>query len=86
MTDIRVKDPVLNAAVSLVGGFLGLSPVDLDLLSEALSILLGALLGLLALGGQVVGQGLRVPAGVWADDLVVPVVLDRLLEALAVRG
>jgi hypothetical protein len=55
------------------------------LLSEALDILLSALLGLLALDSQVVGERLGIPARVRADNLVVPVVGNRLLERLAVR-
>jgi hypothetical protein len=56
------------------------------LLSEALGILLSALLRLLALEGQVVLERLGVPAGVGSHDLVVPVGLDGRLEVLAVRG
>lgn len=83
---LRVEDPVLNAAVSLVGRILSLGPVDLDLLGKALRVILGTLLGLLALGGEVVGEALGVPAAVWCNDLVVPVVCYRLLEVLTVRG
>jgi hypothetical protein len=83
---VRVEDPVLDATIGLVRRILGLGPVHLDLLSEALGVLLGALLRLVALGGEVVLEALGIPAAVGRDDLVVPVVADRLLEALAVRG
>jgi hypothetical protein len=83
---VRVEDPVLNTTIGLVRRVLSLGPVHLDLLSEALGVLLGALLCLVALGGEVVLEALGVPAAVGRDDLVVPVVADRLLEALAVRG
>jgi hypothetical protein len=83
---VRVEDPVLNTTIGLVRRVLSLGPVHLDLLSEALGVLLGALLCLVALGGEVVLEALGVPAAIGRDDLVVPVVADRLLEALAVRG
>ena len=53
---VRVEDPLLDAAVGLVSRIFGLGPVDLDLLSERLGVLLGALLRLLTLGCQVVLQ------------------------------
>ena len=84
MRCLRVEDPVLDAAVGLVGRVLSLVPVSLDLLGEALRVLLGALLRLLAASGQVVGEGLGIPRCVGVDDLVVPVVGDRLLEVLTV--
>lgn len=74
---VRIEDPVLDATIGLVRRVLSLSPVDLDLLSEALGILLSALLGLLALEGQVVLESLCIPAGVGSHNLVVPVGLDR---------
>lgn len=81
----RVEDPVLDTAIGLVRRVLGLSPVHLDLLSKALGVVLGALLRLLALESQVLLERGCVPAGVWGDDLVVPVGLDGRLKVLAVR-
>jgi hypothetical protein len=83
---LRVEDPFLDATIGLVCGVLGLGPVDLDLLSEALGVLLSALLRLLALESEVVLQRLGVPAVVGSDDLVVPVVLYRVLQIFAVGG
>lgn len=81
----RIEDPLLDAAVGLVRRILSLGPVDLDLLSKALNVLLGALLRLLALEAQVVCEGCGIPGGVGSDDLVVPIGLDSGLKALAVR-
>ena len=61
MRCLRVEDPILDAAVRLVGRVLGLIPVGLDLLGEALCVVLSALLGLLSAGSQVVGQRLGIP-------------------------
>lgn len=61
MRCLRVEDPVLDAAVRLVGRVLGFIPVGLDLLDEALCVVLSALLSLLSAGSQVVGQRLGVP-------------------------
>jgi hypothetical protein len=85
MQCLRVEDPVLNVAVSLVGRVLSLVPVGLDLLGEALRIVLGALLCLLAASGQVVGEGLGIPRCVGVDNLVIPVVGDGLLKVLTIR-
>lgn len=84
MRCLRIEDPVLNTAVSLVGGVFSLVPVGLDLLGEALCIVFGALLCLLTAGSQVVGEGLGIPRCVRVDNLVVPVVGDGLLEVLTV--
>ena len=51
--DEPVKDPVLNARVRVRGLVGSLVPVALDLGDETVLVLLGALLGLLALGGKV---------------------------------
>ena len=80
----RVEAQVLNIGIGLVGRLFGLGPVSLDLLSEALCVLLGALLRLLALEAQILLECRGVPAGVGRDSLVVPVGLDSRLEVLAV--
>lgn len=84
MGDLRVEDPFLDATIGLVRGVLCLGPVDFNLLSKALDILLSALLGLLALEGEIVAEGLGVPAVVGSHDLVIPVGLNSLLEILAI--
>lgn len=81
-----VEDPVADAGPGLLGIILGLVPVGLDLLDEAV-------LGGLSLAGGLGASGLQegaqvgaVPALVGGDDIVVPVLLDQRLEVLAVRG
>jgi hypothetical protein len=81
---IRVEDPVLNIAIGLVRGVFSLGPVCLDLLNEALCVLLGTLLRLLALDAQILLERGCIPAGVGRNSLVIPVGLDGRLEALAV--
>lgn len=83
---LRVEDPVLNVLVGIAGLVRGLIPIALDLAGEALGILLGAFLDLLALGVQVVCELAYVPLAVGLSDVIVPVVLDEVLEILAVRG
>lgn len=74
--DLRVENPVTNAAVGLVGRLLRLSPVYLHLIDEAVGILLGALLGLLALEGEVILERLCIPRLVGMYDVRLPVVLN----------
>ena len=55
------------------------SPCRLNLLDQALLILLGAFLSLLALDGEVGVELLRIPIVVGFHDLAIPVVLDQVL-------
>lgn len=73
---IPVKDPVLDAAVRIRGLVCSLMPVRGDLAEETILVLLGASLDLLALGGNVRVQLVRVPAVVGSGNLVFPVTLD----------
>lgn len=88
--DIRIEDPVTDTTICLVGGLLGLGPVVLDRLDEALLGLLGALLstlcGLVTLEHQVVLERLCVPVVVGGDDIALPVGLDQILELLTIGG
>lgn len=59
-------------------------PGILHLDHEAVLVLLSALLDLLAGGAQVVGQLGGVPAVVGLDDIVLPILLDKIGEILAV--
>lgn len=59
-------------------------PVILNLLNQAIGVLLGALLDLLALGAEVALETRRIPLVVGLHDIVVPVVLDEVFEILAV--
>lgn len=64
-----------------------LMPVRLDLADKAVLVLLSALLDLLARACDVVLELLGVPSVVGLGNLVVPVVLDKVDEVLAVgRG
>lgn len=82
----RVEDVGLDITGSLVRLVGGRVPVLLDLLDEAVLVLLGALLGLLTLGSQVAGQLVGVPLAVWLGDVVVPVLLHQVLQVLAIGG
>lgn len=61
-------------------------PVALDLREQAVLVLLGALLHLLALRSDVVGEALSVPAVVRLRHVAIPVVLNKVLQVLAVGG
>jgi hypothetical protein len=66
---------------------LGLIPVRANLANEAVLGSLGLGLGLLALGLEESAQLSRVPAVVGCDNVVIPVLLDKVLKILAVgRG
>lgn len=82
--NLRVEDPVLNAFVSIGGLRLGLGPRALDLSNEAVLVLLGALLELLALGREVLAQLGSLPRVVGLNNVGFPVVLDEVLKVLAV--
>lgn len=82
-----VKDPVPNAGPGLLSILLSLIPVSLDLLNK--TVLGGFSLadGLGSTGLQEGAQVGAVPALVGGDDIVVPVLLDEILEVLAIsRG
>jgi hypothetical protein len=82
--DIPIKDPVTDIGVGVVHRVLSVRPVCLDLSDQAVLVLLGALLGLVALGGQVMLQLFGVPAVVGRNSLVVPVGLDQVLQVFSV--
>lgn len=84
--DLRIEDPVLDVVVGTRRLILGFVPVRLHRRNQAVLVLLGTLLGLLALGAQVGLELLRVPAVVGLGDLGVPVVLDKVLQILAIGG
>jgi hypothetical protein len=84
--NLRVKDVGLDITGSLVCLVGSGVPVRLDLLEEAVLVLLGALLRLLALGCEVARQLVGVPLAVWLGNIVVPVLLNQVLEVLAIRS
>jgi hypothetical protein len=84
---LRVEDPAGGVAVSLVGLVGSLVPCVLDLGKKAVLVLFGALLDLLASGGQVARELAGSPAVVGLGHIVVPVLLNKVGKILAVgRG
>lgn len=84
--DLPVEDPALSVSVSLVGLVGSLMPGILHLDDEAILVLLGTLLDLLASRSQVVGELRGVPIGVGLDDVILPVLLNKVGQVLAVGG
>lgn len=82
--DLRVKDPLLGVAVSLVGLVGSLVPDALHLREQAILVLLGTLLDLLALAAEVALQLVCIPLVVRLGDVVLPVLLHEVLQVLAV--
>ena len=80
----RVKDPVLCVCVRVVCLVLSLLPIALNLAEQTVLVLLSTLLDLLALRSQVVGQLVGIPLVVRLDDMVLPVLLDEVLQVLSV--
>lgn len=79
-----VEDPVLDGDPGGLRLILGLVPGTLHLGNESILVLLGRLLGLDALLLQVGAELVSIPRVVRRDDVGVPVLLDELLEILAV--
>lgn len=82
--DLRVEDPVGGVAVGLIGLLGSLVPGILHLDDKAVLVLLSALLDLLAGGGQVALELLGVPVAVGLGDVVLPVLLNKVGQVLAV--
>jgi hypothetical protein len=80
-----VKDPVAQIGISLGDGVFGVRPCSLDLLNELLLCVGGALLQRLAPEGEVLLQLRDAPVVIRSDDVVVPVLLDEVLEVPSVR-
>lgn len=81
-----VQDPILDTGVGILGLVLGLVPGLLDLGNQRVLVCLCGILNFDALLLKVFAQLLVVPLLVRADCMVFPVVLDELLEILAVGG
>lgn len=79
-----VKDPILNTGPRVLGLVFRLVPIVLDLSNQAILVGGGGILGLNTLQLQVGGELARVPVAVWLGDFGLPVVLDKILEVLAV--
>jgi hypothetical protein len=67
--NIRVEDPVRHARVGVVDAVGRVLPVGLDLAEQRVLVLLGALLDLLALAGEVVRQLVGIPL-VWVKQSI----------------
>jgi hypothetical protein len=80
----RIEDPVDGVRVRFRDLVFSVGPASLYLRKEAVLILFGALLDLLALDRKVFLELRSVPAVVGSHYLVVPVVLDEILQVLAV--
>jgi len=83
-SDLRVEDVILDSAVSIRSLVTGGVPGGLHLLNQAVLVLLGALLDLLALRRKVRGQLVGVPGVVWTGNIVIPVLLYEVGQLLAV--
>jgi len=81
-----IQNPVPDTAVGGLGFVLGFVPRALDLRDQRVLALGGRILGLEALELEVGRELLCVPILVRGDDVVVPVLLDNLLQIAAVRG
>lgn len=82
----RVEYPILDAAVRVVCGLSCSGPEGLNLADEAVLVLLGAFLDLSTLGREKAVELTQIPRAVWFHNFAVPVLLDQVLQVLAVRG
>ena len=80
-----IKDPISNVSPGLLGLVLSLEPVGLNLLNQVILGSFGLGLGLLALGLKEGAELGGVPALIWRNDVLIPVLFDQILEILAVR-
>lgn len=81
-----VQNPVPDTGVGILGLVLGLVPNILDLGNQGVLVCLGGILNLDTLLLEVAIQLVCVPLLVRADGVVLPILLDQLLEILAVGG
>jgi hypothetical protein len=79
-----IKDPIFNTSPRVLSFVFRLIPIILDLSNQAVLVGGGGILGLNTLQLQVGGELARVPVAVWLGDPGLPVVLDKILEVLAV--
>lgn len=81
-----VQNPVLDTGPGSLGLVLGLVPGTCDLSRESITVALSTFLDLDTLQLQVRGQLLDIPLLIRRDSIVVPVLLDKVREVLAVGG
>jgi hypothetical protein len=80
----RIEDPFSDVAIRVVDGVLGILPSALELGNKGVLILLGALLDRCSGRHQILVNLIRIPAVVWGDDFVIPVVFDQVLQVFPV--
>lgn len=81
-----VQDPVFDTGIGILSLVLGLVPGILDLSDQGVLVCLGRILNIDTLLLEVAAQLLIIPLLVGADGVVVPILLDELLEILAIGG
>lgn len=83
--NLRIKDPILDTPIRLLGRFLGLLPSFLNFVDEP-GLLFGLFqVDLVPLLGQVILELLRVPLRVGDYYFDVPVLLDNVFKVLSAR-
>ena len=80
----RVEDPVDRVGIGFRHLLFGIGPARLNLGNETVLVLLGTFLNLLASGGEVLLELSRVPAVVWSQNFVIPVVFDEIFQVLSI--
>jgi len=81
-----IENPVPTVGVRRLGLVLGHVPRGLDLGDQRIFVLVGRVLGLETLELEVGRELFRVPVPVRGNDVVIPVLLDELLQVSAVGG
>ncbi len=81
-----IQDPVLNVGPCGLTLVLSFIPAGLDLRKKGVSVRLGGILGLDALGLQIGLQLVGIPCFVRSDRILIPVLLDQILEILSIGG
>lgn len=81
-----VQNPVLGVRPGLLSLVSGLIPRVLDLGDQSILAGVGVGLRLDALGFEICTELLGVPGLIGCDDVVVPVLLDQVVELLSVSG
>lgn len=80
----RVKDPVLDIDKRILDIVFSLGPGGLNLGDELVPVLLSVVLDLNALLLQICSKLVGIPAVVGLDNIVIPVLLDAVMQVLAV--
>ena len=81
-----IENPVLDASPGILSLVLGLIPAVGDRGEKSVTVVLSTLLDVDALLLEVGAQLLGIPLLVGRDGILIPVLLDQVLEVLAVGG